>query len=163
MSPFKYSFVYVHLLLSFIMSSWANGQTCEDDPSFQFLRTKNRNKLVHDRDIKNCKFLEIRKAKGNIYPLYASRVRKHCEKAHIFKGACQKTCEACECEDNPNFSFTTRDGKVTCDWITKNRKKMPIRRLNYCYPGLLKSSEGIVSSNCMRSCGLCTGSGESSS
>lgn len=154
-----YQLAIVKLAMLFSLSgkiqlTFAAYNPCADDSRFHFLAFQVV-KEKHFGTLETCKSL------GE----FEFRLKEHyCEKGHV-KAACPVTCESCStCEDDKGFTWQINGKSVRCDYLTKNRKKMTIRRLKFCYPGSRYWSGGLFSNKCIRSCGLCTAvySGEDS-
>ncbi len=63
--------------------------------------------------------------------------------------SCPLACEACVCEDDPEFEFELQKlpGEMRgCDWISKNENQMATRQAAYC---------GEVADSCPVACGEC--------
>jgi len=133
---------YKGLLLSLIPLLTA-AQFCMDDSDFTF--------PLDAGGETDCAWL----TKNNS----ATRIDTYCGRGHV-KGACQKSCDFCPCESNPNFSFKLLVSSASsptiqeCNWISKSN---PLdRQTRYCF-----ENDGVsastIGTECVSDCGFCTG------
>ena len=75
--------------------------SCVDDSDFVF--------ALDSGSIQHCRWL----AKGDS----SVRKTKYCERGNV-KGACQASCDFCNCGDDPKYEFHLKSGKsVKCSWL----------------------------------------------
>ncbi|GFH55280.1 hypothetical protein CTEN210_11756 [Chaetoceros tenuissimus] len=96
-----------------------NDDECKDHDSFTFTLSTNDNIVA-------CEWITSNKNRIN------ERKAKYCHRADV-KGACQMSCDNCQCKDQ-NFSFALSNKNIVdCTYITKNWKKTAARRNKFCF------------------------------
>lgn len=148
--------VYFFLFIACALVNSSDAQ-CVDDSSFRFESWNGKTR--------KCAWLN--KGKNS-----AKRIKKFCKRGHIF-GACQDTCNNCDCNDTLDYQFTViHSGKSkSCSFFT-NEKNGARRRANYCDPNgalfngkaeaadgtptLQGTRKGAVAAGCVKSCDLCS-------
>ena len=114
------------------------------------------------------RMINFKKSKRNFSWLTKNRKRvtirkeNYCSKAQV-KTLCQKTCDFCECKDDPNFTFPlfkdfyqpSASHVADCAWLTKNKWRTETRINNYCKWSGKGFQGGAVRDACAKSCGFC--------
>jgi len=86
----------------------------------------------------------------NVGTEHANNVRVLNENKDIVADYFQRP-KTSDCTNNDSFQFTNKNGHTRkCKWITKNNRKIEIRRKKFC-------SQNDISDNCQLACGECTG------
>lgn len=144
-----------HETLSSLPTSSSTGETeeakynderdCTDNPSFTF-------PLDNVSRSKSCSWI------AKHYLKFDKRRERYCNRAHIL-GACLKSCDHCDCADDPSFSFSLEYSgiEVGCDWIEDNPAAVNVRRSKYCLKEDAIFATDVIGMACIRSCGFCTG------
>lgn len=127
----------------------ASGSVCIDHVG-KFRMIKNK------KFKRNCSWLTKNGKRA------AKRKENYCSKAQV-KTLCQKTCDFCECEDDPNFTFSlfkehhqpSASHVADCAWLTQNMWYTETRINNYCKWSGKGFQGGAVRDACANSCGFC--------
>lgn len=118
----------------------AVNSVCENDPNFTY-----PSNFDPGSPLKNCK-----------------NVRNHPERRasmcriKAVNDACPQSCGVC-CEDSATYEFKLKGNQniVDCLWLTKNDKKVSIRRGKYCEIPLHNYNDRTVRDACPVSCDKC--------
>ena len=132
------AFNKVALLLSLLPG--VTSQVCQNDPDFEYPSTVDPgNPLMSCKKIRNKE--DRRQAMCTIKAV---------------NDACPQSCGVC-CVDDITYVFKLKGNQniVDCDWITKNDKKIDIRRGKYCQPPLHNYNGRTVRDACPASCENC--------
>lgn len=124
------------------------GYTCKDNSLFQFFLGSNGNSVGCDWLTKNSDKID-------------TRIANYCGRADV-QGACQSTCNNCDCGDDENFIFTLPSGpKVGCTYIIQNSNKIDSRRNSLCYADTECREATSIGVACTAACGFCDGTSTS--
>ena len=128
------------VLVSFSAPSQHPTIKCIDNASFTF--------SLDNGNVQDCSWLTKNLTRRE------ARIKRYCVRGPV-KGACQKSCDFCHCEDDPSYTFTLQNGvEQNCKWLTRNTDRTDLRRRRYCYEkdGISASTTGDA---CVFSCGFC--------
>lgn len=122
-----------------------NNDECKDHDSFTF--TLSSNKIIV-----GCEWITSNKNRIN------QRKAKYCHRADV-KGACQMSCDNCQCKDAQDFSFTLPSNDIVdCSYIIKNWKKTATRRNKFCFTDIECREASSIGNACAAACGFCDAS-----
>ena len=80
------------------------------------------------------------------------RIAAYCGLNEV-KTLCPLSCDFCTCEDDAEHTFELMTGEtVSCSYISKNKKKMDIRKAKFCSE---EFDGGATLNACTKSCGIC--------
>jgi len=119
---------------------------CIDDTLFNF--------TLDIGSIQDCEWLT-----RNSDPIkVALRITRYCNRGHV-KGACQRTCDFCPCQDDSSFVYDFDDeGLRGCDWLLEEGDPLidASRIDDFCYADEEKTVASEVGNACVLSCGFCS-------
>lgn len=119
-------------------SATANDNSC-DDGTGTFT-------VVNTGSIVTCDWLTKNEKRT------VQRIKKYCGLNEI-KLLCPSSCNFCTCEDDDEHTFELMTGEtVDCSYISKNKKKMDIRKAKFCTE---EFDGGATLNACTKSCGIC--------
>ena len=121
------------------------ADSCQDNTLFQFT-------LRNTGNIVGCDWLTTNQRRTDI------RKSNYCDRADVF-GACQSSCDNCQCGDDPDFTFMLPNTNevVSCSYINRNPNRIIRRRNNLCYADDKCREASSIGEACAAACGFCDG------
>ena len=124
--------------------------SCKDNSLFQFM-------LENTGNIVGCDWLTTNQRRADV------RLANYCSRADV-RGACQSSCDNCQCGDDEDFTFMlpNTDQVVSCSYINQNSNRISTRRKNLCYADDDCREISTVGEACATACGFCDGTSTAS-
>ncbi|GFH44182.1 predicted protein [Chaetoceros tenuissimus] len=118
---------------------------CQDNSLFEFM-------LEMTGSIVGCEWLTANTNRADI------RESKYCDRADV-QGACQSSCDNCQCGDEDNFTFNLPNTNevVNCAYINQNPNRIIQRRNTLCYTDSDCREASTIGESCAAACGFCDG------